>query len=73
MKNNLPAYLMILVGLLLIYSAEKDRDPRNIIFEALGIKRRVADPVIGKKETDKKPAAYTPNTPANPGQRVVTV
>jgi hypothetical protein len=34
--------LMILTGALLLYSANKDEDPRNVVFEALGIKRRVA-------------------------------
>jgi hypothetical protein len=74
--------LLIFFGVLLIYSAKEDKDPRNVVFEALGIKRRVPDPV-GIGETDlgpgkirgrvqgQEPAEYaSPNTP---GQRVVTV
>lgn len=48
--------LMILAGALLIYSAKEDEDPRNVIYEALGIKRRVAhtssvttDPETGRR------------------------
>lgn len=49
MKLNLPAVLLILGGFVIIYGAQKDKDPRNVIFEALGIKQRVPNPdPVGK-------------------------
>lgn len=44
MKLNLPAVLLILAGFIIVYAAQKDKDPRNVVFEALGIKRRVPNP-----------------------------
>ena len=44
MKLNLPAVVLILAGFIIIYGAQKDKDPRNVIFEALNIKRRVPNP-----------------------------
>lgn len=76
MKLNLPAVLMILVGTLLIYSAYKKEDPRNVIFESLGIKRRVGTEAAGKAaaETARKLAKPAVNVPsAVPGSPVVTV
>lgn len=71
--------LLIFFGVLLIYSAHADKDPRNVIFEALGVKQRVPDPV-GIGETDlgtgtfrKHVAGSDYQTPNTPGQKVVTV
>lgn len=47
MKLNLPAVVLIFAGVVLVYSAAKHRDPRNVVLEALGSKRRVADPLEG--------------------------
>lgn len=44
MKLSLPALLLIFFGAIILYSARMDRDPRNVIFEALGVKRRVPEP-----------------------------
>jgi hypothetical protein len=52
-KLNLPAVLMVFIGVLLIYSAYKDEDPRNVIFEALNIKRRVTKPEAKPKDNGK--------------------
>lgn len=49
MKLNLPALIMVLGGSLLIYSAYIDDDPRNVIFEAIGVKRRVPHTKAGDK------------------------
>lgn len=72
MKMNLPALLMVFIGVLLIYSAYKNEDPRNVVFEALGIKQRIPPPpgkVVGKW---MEPSTTVP--PANkPGVPVVTV
>lgn len=45
MKLSLPALLLIFFGAIFIYSARMNRDPRNVIFEALGVKRRVPEPL----------------------------
>lgn len=75
MKLNPLAILMIFVGALLIYAANKKEDPRNVIFEALGVKRRVSNfaltPGQNLGEGTFKP--YTPGTVNVPGQKVVTV
>lgn len=47
MKLSLPAVVMVFAGVILIYSGVKHRDPRNVVLEALGSKRRVADPYHG--------------------------
>ncbi len=45
--------LMIFTGALLIYSAKINEDPRNVIYKALGIKRRVTTSTgTGKKLPD---------------------
>lgn len=36
--------ILIIAGFVFIVSAKNDRDPRNVVFEALGIKMRVKDP-----------------------------
>lgn len=36
--------VLIIAGFIFIVSAKNDRDPRNVIFEALNIKMRVKDP-----------------------------
>lgn len=78
MKINLPGLLLILAGVLLIYSAYNDRDPRNVIFEALNIKRRVPDPtpITGGKPTwvePKKPAVNPVPGGTTPGTPIVSV
>lgn len=47
MKLNLPAVVLVFAGVVLIYSGVVHRDPRNVILEALGSKRRVVDPLEG--------------------------
>lgn len=78
MKLNLPAVLMIFGGSLLIYSAAKKEDPRNVIFEALGVKQRVSNfyLVPGQNLGSGQLRKVTPGTSAPvavPGQKVVTV
>lgn len=61
MKLNLPALLMIVIGTLLIYGAYKNQDPRNVVFEALGIKQRVPNPVSSNVGTDLGPGQFVPH------------
>ncbi len=74
MKLNLPATLMIFVGVLLIYSAYKKEDPRKIVGSALGLDVKGWDSA-GKAVAEgikKIPIEAKPN-PNTPGQTVVTV
>lgn len=47
MRLNLPAVLLVFTGAVLVYSGVKHRDPRNVVLEALGSKRRVPEPLYG--------------------------
>lgn len=47
MRLNLPAVLLLFIGAVLIYSGVKHRDPRNVVLEALGSKRRVPELISG--------------------------
>jgi hypothetical protein len=79
-NSKLLPTLMIFIGVLLIFSAYKHEDPRNIIFESLGIKRRVSNFAfipgnnLGtgtfKPYTKDQGSAAKPTTP---GQTVTTV
>lgn len=75
MKLNLPALVMILVGAILINAAYKNKDPRNVVFGALGIKMTVPDPV--PSGTSLGTGTFTPHTKTTeantPGVTVVTV
>lgn len=76
MKLNLPATLMIFVGMLLIYSAYKDSDPRDVVAESLGIKRRTGFDKAGKAAADalgKITQKGAVATPQSAGAQVVTV
>jgi hypothetical protein len=70
--------LLVFFGVLLIYSAHADKDPRNVIFEALGVKMRVPDPA-GIGEIDLGPGTFQKHTagastsPNTAGQKVVSV
>jgi hypothetical protein len=44
MKLNLPGLVLIFTGALFIYAAFERKDPRNVLLEAIGSKRRVGDP-----------------------------
>lgn len=68
--------LMFIVGMLLIYSARTDKDPRTIVFEALGRKSPYPDfaPVgngqtVGQFVTPSNAGANA----ASPGVKVTTV
>lgn len=77
MKLNLPALLMIFAGALLIYGAHSNQDPRNVIFAALGLKQRVANPATGNVGTNLGPGTFAPHVAGSatavPGQKVTTV
>lgn len=64
--------LFIVAGVVLIYAAKFNKDPRNVVFEALGLDMRVDDPPpIGEGEPVGK---WMPGTPINnPGETVTTV
>lgn len=46
MKLSLPGVLFVFIGVVLVYSAYNKRDPRNVVLEALGSKRRVSNPMF---------------------------
>jgi hypothetical protein len=43
-SKNLIPLVLILIGFVLMVSAYRNDDPRNVVFDALGIKQRVALP-----------------------------
>lgn len=86
MKLNLPAVLLVFVGVVLVYSGINHRDPRNVVLEALGSKRRVPELIQpgsavgdaagkGAREGAKAlPGASVPNPGVRPpGVPVVSV
>lgn len=66
--------LMIAAGVILIMAARNDKDPRNIIFNALGIKTSVPDPApIGGKQVVGQWIQPNANSALPPGTKTVTV
>lgn len=87
MRLNLPAVLLVFIGAVLVYSGVNHRDPRNVVLEALGSKRRVPELIqpgsaVGdaagkgaKAGAGALPGASVPNPGSRPtpGVPVVTV
>jgi hypothetical protein len=64
--------LMILTGALLIFSAKQKQDPRNVIFQALGIKRRVDSTGLGGTDLGTGTFKAVPNPAATPSNYTTT-
>lgn len=62
MKLNLPGVLMLFAGAIFIYAGRKKKDPRDVILEAIGSKRRVGQPVT-IPDTGVTPAPAAPSVP----------
>lgn len=61
MNANLISLIAFAAGAILIYSALQDKDPRDVIKEALGQKSKQTDDKKGGGGT--RPSAYDPTTP----------
>lgn len=65
--------LLIIAGIVLVQSAKTDKDPRNIIFESLGLPQRVRN----YNPIDAKPTWVDPTdtgaSVGTPGQKEVFV